>query len=65
MFQQAQAMDALLLGRRTYEIFAGYSPRAPTEEPLHRVAQPGAENTSPVGTLSEPLAWAGTLARSR
>jgi dihydrofolate reductase len=31
MFEQARSMDALLLGRRTYEIFAGYWPNAPEE----------------------------------
>jgi dihydrofolate reductase len=31
MFEQARSMDALLLGRKTYEIFAGYWPRAPEE----------------------------------
>ncbi len=34
VFEQARNMDALLLGRRTYEIFAGYWPSAPEEIPL-------------------------------
>jgi dihydrofolate reductase len=59
MFQQAQAMDALLLGRRTYEMFAGYWPQAPTEIPftglLNRVPKYVASRT-----LSEPLAWSGS-----
>lgn len=59
MFQQAQGMDALLLGRRTYDIFAGYWPQAPAEDPftrlLNRVPKYVASRT-----LSEPLAWSGT-----
>ncbi len=59
MFQKARSMDALLLGRRTYEIFAKYWPNAPKEMPFT-----GLLNHVPkyVGsrTLSEPLAWQGS-----
>jgi dihydrofolate reductase len=59
MFEQAQSMDALLLGRKTYEIFAAYWPKAPEEIPftglLNRVPKYVASRT-----LSDPLAWQGT-----
>ena len=49
-----------LLGRRTYEIFAGYWPDAPEEEQV--IAEP--LNTKPKHvastTLSEPLGWQGS-----
>src|SRR4029077_10941256 len=34
LFEQANRMDALLLGRTTYEIFANYWPKAPEEIPF-------------------------------
>src|SRR5690349_9158756 len=34
LFEQARTMDALLLGRRTYDIFANYWPTAPEEMPF-------------------------------
>lgn len=50
--------DGYLLGRKTYEIFAGYWPNAPAEEAV--VADP--LNTRPkyvvTATLTEPLGWA-------
>jgi len=59
VFEQARDMDALLLGRRTYEIFAGYWPTAPDEIPftglLNEVPKYVASRT-----LSEPLAWQGS-----
>jgi dihydrofolate reductase len=59
MFEQAKDMDALLLGRRTYEIFAGYWPNAPEEIPftglLNRVPKYVASRT-----LAEPLSWQGS-----
>jgi dihydrofolate reductase len=59
VFEEAKSMDALLLGRRTYEIFAGYWPNAPAEIPftglLNRVPKHVASRT-----LADPLTWSGS-----
>ena len=59
VFEQAKSMDALLLGRRTYEIFANYWPTAPAEIPftslLNRVPKYVASRT-----LAGPLDWRGS-----
>jgi len=59
MFTQAARMDALLLGRKTYEIFAAYWPNAPEDIPftalLNRVPKYVASKS-----LAEPLAWEGS-----
>jgi dihydrofolate reductase len=59
VFAQARSMDALLLGRRTYEIFANYWPTAPEEIPftglLNRVPKYVASRT-----LAAPLTWEGS-----
>lgn len=59
MFERAQSMDALLLGRRTYEIFSEFWPNAPEEIPFT-----GLLNRAPKyvasRTLAEPLAWQGS-----
>lgn len=59
VFEQARSMDALLLGRRTYEIFANYWPTAPAEMPFT-----GLLNAVPKyvasRTLAGPLAWQGS-----
>ena len=60
VFDQAKDMDALLLGRRTFEIFANYWPTAPEDIPftglLNRVPKYVASTT-----LSAPLPWDATL----
>ena len=59
VFEQAKSMDALLLGRRTYEIFANYWPSAPEEIPftglLNRVPKYVVSRT-----LTGPLDWRGS-----
>ena len=59
MFEHARSMDALLLGRKTYEIFADYWPTAPDEIPfaglLNRVPKYVASHT-----LIGPLTWQGS-----
>jgi dihydrofolate reductase len=58
VFEKAKSMDALLLGRMTYEIFASYWPKAPEEIPftglLNRIPKYVASRT-----MSGPLAWQG------
>src|SRR5436853_5886151 len=58
MFEHARSMDALLLGRKTYEIFANYWPTAPEEIPFT-----GLLNTVPKYVASRTLAdlaWQGS-----
>ena len=59
MFEQARSMDALLLGRRTYEIFANYWPRAPEEIPFTSLLN-GVPKYVASRTLAGPLAWQGS-----
>jgi dihydrofolate reductase len=59
IFEQAATMDALLLGRRTYEIFAGYWPTAPADIPFTGLIN-GVARYVASRTLAEPLAWTGS-----
>ncbi len=59
MFEQASTMGALLLGRRTYEIFAGYWPHASVEIPFTALLNSIPKYVAS-RTLAEPLAWHGT-----
>lgn len=60
IFANAARMDALLLGRRTYEIFAGYWPDAPEDIPFT-----GLFNRPPkyVASRTLPAPWRGTARR--
>jgi dihydrofolate reductase len=59
IFEQARDMDALLLGRRTYEIFADYWPSAPQEVPFTGLLN-GIPKYVASRTLAHPLAWQGS-----
>jgi dihydrofolate reductase len=59
IFDEAKKMGALLLGRRTYEIFADYWPDAPQEIPFTGLLN-GAPKYVASRSLSGPLAWQGS-----
>ena len=59
IFEQARSMDALLLGRRTYEIFADYWPNAPAEIPFTSLLN-GVPKYVASRTLAGSLAWHGS-----
>jgi dihydrofolate reductase len=59
LFEQARSMDALLLGRTTYEIFADYWPTAPKEMPFTRLLNAVPKYVAS-RTLAGPLAWPGS-----
>jgi dihydrofolate reductase len=58
VFDQAKTMGALLLGRRTYDIFAGYWPTAPAEMDFTRLLNRVPRYVA-TRTLKEPLSWEG------
>lgn len=61
MFAEASTMDALLLGRKTYDIFAAYWPRFDDDRGFG-----GLLNSVPrfvaTRTMNDPLAWSGASA---
>jgi dihydrofolate reductase len=59
VFEQARSMDALLLGRRTYDIFANYWPTAPEEIPFTGLLN-GVTKYVASRTLADPLEWRGS-----
>ena len=59
IFEQANSMDALVLGRKTYEIFADYWPSAPEASPFTGLLN-GVPKYVASRTLAGPLAWAGS-----
>lgn len=59
MFEKAKSMDALLLGRKTYEIFANYWPTAPAEIPFTGLLN-GVPKYVASRTLAGTLAWQGS-----
>ena len=59
IFEQARSMDALLLGRKTYEIFANYWPTAPEEIPFTSLLN-GVPKYVASRTLAGPLEWRGS-----
>jgi len=58
IFDQAKTMDALLLGRRTYDIFAEYWPTAPAEMDFTRLLNRVPKYVATC-TLKDPLSWEG------
>jgi dihydrofolate reductase len=59
MTEKQKDLDALLLGRRTYDIFAGYWPTAPRDIPFTDQVNAAPKYVAS-RTLSAPLAWEGT-----
>jgi dihydrofolate reductase len=59
ILEEASKMDALLLGRKTYDIFAEYWPQAPPDNPFSRLLN-GVPKHVASRTLAEPLSWEGS-----
>jgi dihydrofolate reductase len=56
MMEAIAATGGMLLGRRTYDNFAAFWPKQPTDDPLASTMN-GLEKFVVSTTLSEPLAW--------
>ena len=56
IFEGMAASDGFLLGRKTYEIFAGFWPSAPADDPLADTINSLAKYVVST-TLEEPLEW--------
>jgi dihydrofolate reductase len=56
VFEDASTMDALVLGRRTYDNFADYWPKAPDTSPFARLLN-NVPKFVASRTLAGPLAW--------
>jgi dihydrofolate reductase len=63
IWDKARGMDALLLGRKTYDIFAGYWPTAPEEIPFTNLLNSVPKHVAS-RTLADPLAWDGATVLS-
>jgi dihydrofolate reductase len=59
LFGQASSMDALLLGRKTYDIFADFWPGAPPEIPFTNLLNSVPKYVAS-RTVGGPLAWPGS-----
>lgn len=56
IFERARDMDALLLGRKTYDIFASYWPTGPEDSPFTELLNQAPKYVAS-RTLIEPLEW--------
>jgi dihydrofolate reductase len=56
VYDNAKSMDALLLGRKTYDIFASYWPTAPADSPFTALLN-GVPKFVASRTLRGPLGW--------
>jgi dihydrofolate reductase len=59
VFEQASRMDALLLGRKTYDVLAGFWPAAPPEIPFTNLLN-GVPKYVVSHTLAGTLTWQGS-----
>lgn len=60
LLEGVKRMDALLLGRRTYDVFAAFWPTAPEDMPFTGLIN-GVPKYVASRTLTEPLSWSGSV----